>query len=381
MNRYSFELLGVLAALSGAAVACKDTPVASNGVGTPTKIVADYSKVTFNGIGKQATVTARVVDNTNTPLSQTISVATCNSGVVTAVPNAVQPVPPTALTTTVTSTGLNSSCFVYSSNGVAPDTVAVVVLPTAFPGAVSSTTPQGGSTLVIHSTATLKFNPATVTVTFPAGATTEAGVILGASADSVALLVPFGSNGAATITGIKVTYVAGLEVALPTAANIVQTGNFWAASNSWQTAPDITSLLPASGGTSQMIVGLPTAQDVSICPEVALGAGSTGPCAMFKFTVAAPTTINFTVSWEGTASNPDVDIYACSDSTVANFGAACFEDGGHGATGSLPQSTGNFTYPVGTHYFVIENYCSGDPAEVHCVFGSSPNNFVTITAP
>jgi hypothetical protein len=83
---------------------------------------------------------------------------------------------------------------------------------------------------------------------------------------------------------------------------------------------------------------------------------------MFKFTLADTATFNFRTDWEGEAAAPDVDIYACSDSTVANFGSACFEDGGNGATGAKPQATGAFQYSAGTHYFVIETY-DGPPSK------------------
>lgn len=384
MNRHSFELLGVLAALGGAAVGCKDTPVASN-VGTPTKISTDFSSVTFQGLGKTATVTARVVDQTNTPIAQTISVASCNTGVVTAVPADVQPVPATALATTVTSTGLNSSCFVYTSNGVAPDTVQVIVLPTVFSGALSSTTPSGGSILVIHSTATLKFNPATATVTLsgaPIG-----GIIVGASADSLAVLVPFGTNGPLTISGIKVTYVTGLEVTLSTVANVVQTGNYWAADSSWQTAPDITSWLPAAAGDSTiLIVGVPglANSNSAVCAEVVLGFGSTGPCGLLKFTNAGTDTLslNLSVDWDGTATNPDVDMLVCADTVLATMGlgkSSCGAGGFAAATGSKPQATGPQKYAPGKTYWIdIETFCSGDPNEVNCTGGPSPNHYLTI---
>jgi hypothetical protein len=134
-----------------------------------------------------------------------------------------------------------------------------------------------------------------------------------------------------------------------------QTGSYWAADSSWQTAPDITPLLPAAGQSSSIISG-PAPSNAAICPEFVLAFGSAGPCMIFKFTLASTTTLNFTTDWEGGATSPDVDVYACSDSTLANFGTACFEDGGAGATSSKPQTTGPHAYPAGTHYFVIENY-------------------------
>lgn len=369
MNRQISGLLGIIGALGLTASACKDNPVA-DGSGTPSLIVSSPSEITLQGTGKSVGLTAQVLDKTSTPLAQTITATACNSAL-TVVPNAIQPVPATALNVTATSAGLNASCVVFSSNGAPPDTAKVIILPTVFPGTVSPTTAQGGGTVVIHSTATLKFNPATVGVRFVAGSDTVPGLVAGASADTVAVLVPFGTSGVPVISGVVVTYVAGLETELAATTSVTQSGAKWTAMDSWQTAPDITSLLPGAGGTSVLLINLPATDNSAVCPEVALGFGSAGPCSMLKFTVAAATSLNFTVDWVGDATDPDVDVYSCSDSTVANFGAACFEDGGNGATGSKPQTTKSFTYPAGTHWFVVENYAGTQ----------SKNIYITITNP
>jgi hypothetical protein len=177
-----------------------------------------------------------------------------------------------------------------------------------------------------------------------------------ASAEFIKVVTPFASPGVLNIGGVVVTYAPGLELKLKTSTSVTQTGDYWAKDSSWQTAPDITALLPAPGATSQMIAGPGPLNGPVICPE-----GSDGPCMMFKFTLADTATYAFTTDWEGAATAPDVDIYACSDSTVANFGAACFEDGGAGATAVKPQTTGKHTYPAGTHYFVIETF--GNPSK------------------
>jgi hypothetical protein len=95
----------------------------------------------------------------------------------------------------------------------------------------------------------------------------------------------------------------------------------------------------------------------AVCPDAVafLGPPANGPCMMFQFTLADTATLSFTMDWKGTATNPDVDIYACSDSTVANFGDACQEEGAGGATtAAKPEKTGFFKYPAGTHYVVID---------------------------
>jgi hypothetical protein len=255
----------------------------------------------------------------------------------------VTAVAPGQTTLTVTAGGLTGS-------------IVVNVVPVTFGGALSSTTPRGGDTLTISSTAVLKFDPDSVTVTFGGD---EAGILVFVDANSIKVLTPFSDAGAPTITGVLPTFIPGLHLTLPTSVSVVQTGDRWAGDGSWQTAPNITALLPASGKSSKMISTTGPA-NVAVCPELAFA--SSGPCMMFKFTLADTATYKFTTDWEGTATAPDVDIYVCSDSTVANFGTACFEDGGGGATSAKPQATANHKYTAGTHYFVIENY-DGAPSK------------------
>jgi hypothetical protein len=257
-------------------------------------------------------------------------------------------------------------------------TVTVNVVPVVFGGVLSSTTPRGGDTLKIFATPVLKFDPDSVTVTFGGD---EPGTIVFVNAESIKVLTPFSSAAAVRIKGVVTTFIPGLHLTLPTAASVTQTGDRWAGAGSWQTAPDITASLPAAGQSVKLLSGS-VPNNKAICPEFVLGFGSGGPCTMFKFTLAAATTLNFTTDWEGkpdssvtppipAAANPDVDIYACADSTLANFGTACFEDGGLGATALKPQATGNHTYGAGTHYFVIENYDRGP----------SKNHYTTISRP
>ncbi len=364
MNRPLFGALGVAAVLTLTVGSCKSDPF-SNLDGGPAALVIDFSYLQMP-IGSTAEVTASVVDGRATPLAVPITFTPCTTDLTTAIDTSYHPVPATSARAIVTAVTANPSCVEVRGGGLV-DTVGVAVLPQTFGGALSSTSPQGGDTLTISSTTVLKFDTSAVTVTFGGGV---GGVILSKTRDQLKVLVPFSNAGPLSITGIDVTYVSGLVVTLPTAATVTQTGNRWSGSVSWQTAPDISALLPSAASSSRMIVTR-GADNAAVCPEVALGFGSTGPCMMFKYTVAATTTLNFTTDWEGTALAPDVDIYVCSDSTVANFGTACFVDGGSGATGSEPQTTGNDPYAAGTYWFVIEIYD-----------GTGPRNaFVTISRP
>ena len=218
---------------------------------------------------------------------------------------------------------------------------------------LSSTTPTGGSTLAVASTAILKFSDSTEVVHPSFGALP----VISRTPDTIKVLSAY-TSGQLTITNVNVTLAPGLVVSLGTVAVVQPTGDAWAGDDNWQTAPNITSLLPASGASSQILLTAGPA-NAAVCPEAALGFGSSGPCMMFRFTLAAPTTYNFSTDWEGGATSPDIDVYACSDSTVANFGSACFEDGGAGATSSKPQATGAFTFPAGDHWFVVEIFGGG----------------------
>jgi hypothetical protein len=356
MTRRFFGICGALTGLTLVSGSCIDDPLADLD-GAPAAVVTDHALL-VQAIGERDTVIAKVVDGRFTALQVPITYTACDADVsVTATPG-YDPVPPVSVSFIVQAITSGASCVVVSGGGVT-DTVDVGVLPTSFSGTVSSTTPQGGDTLTINSTAELKFDTALVTATFAGAAL---GSVVSKTPDVIRVLVPFSNPGPVSIAGINVTYVPGLRVTLLTSASVTQTGNRWAGSSSWQTAPDISALLPAAASTSRMIVTRSPVNNVAVCPE---GFGSTGPCNFFRFNVPASATYNFTIDWEGTAGAPDVDIYHCSDSTVANFGTACFVTGGSGATGAKPQSTGNDVYTATTYWFVIEIFDGAGPRNAY----------------
>lgn len=370
MNRRLFGAFGVLAVAALPVGGCKSDPF-SDLDGTPSAVVTNFSYLQLP-LGAQATVNASVVDGRATPLEVPITFTPCTADVTVATDTSYHPVPVTSAQAIVTAVTANASCVIVEGGGL-EDTVDVAVLPAGFSGAFSSATPMGGDTLTITSTATLKFDPATVAVTFPSGA---AGLVVSATADQVRVLVPFGENGALTIAGVEVTYVPGLIVSLPTTNTITTTGNKWAAANSWQTAPDWTPLVPAAAGdTNYAVVAMPGTNNAAVCPEAVMAFGSSGPCAIFRLTFADSTALRFRADWTGTGANPDVDLLVCSDSTLANFdggtGAPCDFEGFGGATGAKPQLTNARIYAPGTWWFVIENY-AGTP---------SPNHIVEIIKP
>ncbi len=340
--------LAILAALA----ACKSDPTA-DGVGTPDRVILDFATLTLTQ-GDSASVTAQVVDTRLTPLEQPISFASCDGAAATvAIDATFQPVPATRVRARIHAVGPGAPCIIASSAGAKPDSVTVTVLPTVFNGTLSASTLAGGASLTIRGTSQLKFDTAQVSVDFAGGFTAP---FLLKRADSVIVAVPFSDPGPLTISGVSLAYKSGTVVTLPTTASFTQAGDFWGpGDSSFATAP-VLPLPAAAGQSTGFTTDLGPANNTH-CAEVVLGFGSTGPCMIFQFTVAAPTSLTFSTNWQpGGAVSPDIDIYACPAPQAAAADLNnCFEEGGGGATGSKPQAF-TFTFPAGTHYLVIEDF-------------------------
>src|SRR5215813_810737 len=118
-------LIGVMVAL----VSCKSDPTAS-GTGTPSAVIANFSALTIGGIGTTGTFVAQIVDSRLTPLGGTINVATCDASIATvALDPTYAPVPNTSVRAIVTGISLNRTCVVVTASGLAPDTIAVFIMP------------------------------------------------------------------------------------------------------------------------------------------------------------------------------------------------------------------------------------------------------------
>jgi hypothetical protein len=79
---------------------------------------------------------------------------------------------------------------------------------------------------------------------------------------------------------------------------------------------------------------------------------------IYKFTLAAPDSLSFTVDWDGTA---DIDAYVCDATGLAG----CFESGGSAAGSSHPERLRSFLYSAGDHYLVIELFAGDAPQNIH----------------
>jgi hypothetical protein len=255
--------------------------------------------------------------------------------------------------------------LIVTSGGLA-DTATVSVLPVVFLGALSSTTLEGGDTLTIASTSLLKFDTATVAVTFEGGGP---GVVVSKTPDTIKVLVPFGTAGPATIDGIDVTYVPGLVITRATEQAITQTGDLWAGDTAYTTAPTLP-LPTVTGQAFQYLTMLPTIDNDAHCGE-GTGGGATGKCTIFKYVANGTDSLRFSVNWtpptDAASGDADIDIYSCTSAGVAG----CFEGGAAGAAGATGKTPEVFTIKpsAGTHYLVIEQFTSGE----------DPNVFITIT--
>jgi len=346
--------LAILAALA----ACKKDPTA-DGVGTPDRVILDFATLTLTQ-GDSANVTAQVVDVRMTPLEQPITFTSCDGAAATvAIDPTFQPVPATRVRAKIRAVGGGAPCIIAASTGARPDSVIVIVLPLTFNGALSSSSAAVGSTLTISSTASLKFDTSSVNVTFGGGSTPP---ILSKTPNQLQVLVPFSDPGPITIAGIAVTYVTGLVATLPTSVSFTATGSDpFPGANAWNTAPDITSRVPASGQSSLVLATGAASNAAGICPEDRFAFGPTGSCSMFKFVLSAPANVSFTTDWDG--GSTDVDLLICSDSTAASYNTSTFDpcalDGLGGASSSKPEVAGGVTYPAGTYWFVAQDYSGG----------------------
>lgn len=357
MNARISGLIVVTAALLLGA--CKSDPTA-DGSGTPVAVITNFSSFTL-APGDSATVTAQIVDNRLTPLAGAITFTSCDAAVATVTPDPTYtPVPNTSKRAVIHAISAPLTCIVAAASGAKPDSVEVGVVPTSVPFVFASSG-NPGSVLSIASTARFKFDPATAAATFGGGITPP---VVSVTPDTLKVVVPFSDAGALTVAGVNVTYVSGLILSLPTVSSFTASSvDPFPGSDAWNTAPDISSLIPTAGSTAPFVVAPAASNAAGICPEDRYGFGPVGTCSFLRFTLADSTTISFTTDWDA-ASGSDIDLVICSDSTAANFStttfAPCVRDGLAGATSSQPETAGGVKYGPGTYWFVIQNF-AGTP--------------------
>ncbi len=339
---------------ASAALACRGDPTASLRGGA--KFLDVSATVVFIAAGDAKGLSVVVRDEQQNPLDATVTVASLNAAVADVVPNDSVPSPNGAHHDFIlTGVAPGATKLVVQSSGLA-DTVVVSVLPVNFGGTVSKLTPKGGDTVVVTSTAVLKFDSLTSALTLGHNYIT-----LRQTRDTIKFLMPFTGFLADSATHVNVTYVPGLVVTLPLAAPLVQTGDLWSPGDSgYATAPQI-ALPTSTGGKTYFLTNMIASSNDPDCGE-GTGSGATPPgqCAIYKYVANGTDSLTFSVDWEGAALAPDIDTYSCGSAGVS----ACFEDPGTGATGAKPQAF-TFKPTAGTHYLLIELFDGAAPANIY----------------
>ncbi|OLB50933.1 MAG: hypothetical protein AUI33_04155 [Ignavibacteria bacterium 13_1_40CM_2_61_4] len=361
MNRRIFGALGVIGAITLAFGSCKNDPLSNLGP-QPASLVVDFNHLQLIVGGASGHLTASVLDARATPTETPVTFTACDNNLTVVKDTSYHPVPVTSTRAVVTSTVTAPSCVVVKGGGFT-DTVTVFGLPGSFTGQVSSATPKGGDTLTIASTPLLKFNPDSVAVTFPGG---TAAIVVSVTADTVKVLVPFAASGATTINGVLVTtYTPPILLKLP--LPVAQTGDRWAPGDTGYASAPTFPLPTATGNSVMYITQVPLVSNDANCAEGIAG-GATGKCTIFTYNANGTDSLQFTVNWTpatvGATGASDIDIYSCGSAGVA----ACFEDGGGGATAKTPESF-TFKPSAGVHYLVIEQFTTPE----------DPSVYVTIT--
>lgn len=357
--RFTALFVGAAALLVG----CQSNPTA-DGSGTATQVIGNFASFTMNP-GDSAAVVVSIVDSRLTALPGAITFSTCNAAVATinADPS-YTPVPNTSMRAIVHAVQPTYTCVIASSGSLKPDTIMVGVLPVIY-NATFPATSAVGSTITVSAQNGLPFITDTTQITFSNGAF---GPIQTQSASSITILVPFGGTGALTINNFSVPYGNASKVlenqvlTLNTSASFTPTGTdpYGAGKAGWTTAPDISSLIPAAAGSASFETGPVASNAKKICPEDRFAFGPSGTCDLFKFTLAAPTTLAFQVDWDSDPTTSDIDAVVCSDSLASSFSTAtfqpCIADGFAGASSAKPETAGGVTYPAGTYWLALQNF-------------------------
>jgi len=309
------------------------------------------------------------------PVAASVTLTSTNPNIFTVGPDTAAPSGDGArYNFVVTARAPGEARLVVTSSGIA-DTATITVLLPALPLTISDTVPRAGQTITVRASPTHKFTAATE-VLF-GGDDSIPGLRHRVTADSVVVVAPFGSSaGVLTITNVNVLYHAGLVQDLPTTRRVRVTGDLWPAGDtSYATAPNLFTVLPlpAVGDSVHTITNLGP-NNFTHCAEYGPAGPpnfSTGPCVIYKFTVAGPDSLNLLlrVDWDNDA---DIDVYACDGTGFAG----CFESGGTAASGRKPEYLQNplvggvrtptaFKYPPGDHYFVLELFDGDKPDNMY----------------
>jgi hypothetical protein len=219
--------------------------------------------------------------------------------------------------------------FTLAAGSVTQD-IAVRVVPTSVAATFSNPAPAVNEPITITAPAGYKFGP-NAAVASVAGD----GFITGFAADStsVTAIIPPGSTGVLTLTGLTADFLPGVELTLDTDAEVAAGTTQLAGTDAPGTAPEIP--VPALDGTINFFdTGAYTGADIT-------GDGGLG-AQYYKFVVTEAGNYHFVTNWTGGA---DLDAVVC-------FDAAC-SDGAFAGSGTTQPEDGTLTLDPGTYYYAV----------------------------
>ena len=333
----------ILSGMAFAAGACKGDPTSSlrNGPSalsvTPTTLIADPAG---------APIVVVVRDAQLNPVPADVTAKSADATIADIKPDTSRPFPDGATHAFLVTGRLDGGTTTMTFTSGSLDTTAnVLLVPKELPGALSSTTPQGGSVLTIGSTTLLKLDAVTG-VTFGGGVQ---GLILTAGVNAVTVIVPFSDPGALNVSGVYPTYLgSGVGYLVKSVATVTQTGSVWAGDSAAATAP-VLVLPAASGGEVPMITPLYSGSNAASCVQPT----AQGPCMFYQFTVAASTTLDFSVDWDGNPSDStDINLFACP--SPYNAAACLASPEGIDTSKTARPAAISATFAAGTHVVVLE---------------------------
>jgi hypothetical protein len=210
---------------------------------------------------------------------------------------------------------------------------------------VSSATPAVLAPVTITAPAGLKFGPlAADTVIIGGQVAVNQSVAVDGSSITV-IPIP-GSSGTAVISGVQPTAAPQFTLTLPTVATIT-----------------VAAIVPLTGtedpGTAPSLT-VPTAGNSFVLNDAG-GFDGAGECCFdvgtryYKLTIAAPTTLTFTLDW---FQGQDLGVYITEADAVTVIDAG--DGGGEGPTGHPETVTVPFT--PGTYFVAIPNFSASNPS-------------------
>jgi hypothetical protein len=331
----------VLLAVAVGFLGCKGDPTNSlrNGV---VKLVATPS-VVFVNQGANKSVVVEAVDAQGNRLASDFALTTVGAGITVVEDTTFNPIftgggtsgkapQPTRVQYIITPPNNLVSSFTVSAAGH-QIVIPVTVVPTVLAATFSNAAPNLGDTVTITAPSNMKFDPTSgITAT-----TGGAGIITARAADSSSIsFVPLPGTTGLKVTKVIPTYVAGLSLTLPTTPDITVPAGF-NGTDAIATAPSLA--VPAPGlSTTFFDAG-----------TYGFGGGCTAllgdPCRIYKLTLAATTTLNFTLTWP---TNADLGLYFFDATGNVIVGNGNCDAGGASAAGHPETCTQ--VLPAGTYY-------------------------------